>query len=119
MDDDFGTPEAVAVLFDLAGEVNRSKSAAAAGLLFALGDAPGLALTADALLVGSCALLFAAAVVAVAVGHGLRVFVAGGTLGLAGLIGALLQIPLPGPRLPHGRIAAAGCSGMASCSSPL
>ena len=27
MDEDFGTPEAVAVLFDLAGEVNRSKSA--------------------------------------------------------------------------------------------
>ena len=30
MDEDFGTPEAVAVLFDLAGEVNRSQSAAAA-----------------------------------------------------------------------------------------
>ena len=42
MDDDFGTPEAVAVLFDLAGEVNRSKSAAAAGLLKALGGCLGL-----------------------------------------------------------------------------
>ena len=42
MDDDFGTPEAVAVLFDLAGEVNRSKSAAAAGLLKALGSCLGL-----------------------------------------------------------------------------
>ena len=29
MDEDFGTPEAVAVLFDLAGEVNRSQSAQA------------------------------------------------------------------------------------------
>ncbi|TFI41819.1 cysteine--tRNA ligase [Diaphorobacter nitroreducens] len=42
MDEDFGTPEAVAVLFDLAGEVNRSKSPAAAGLLKALGGHLGL-----------------------------------------------------------------------------
>ncbi|UOB07156.1 cysteine--tRNA ligase [Diaphorobacter nitroreducens] len=42
MDEDFGTPEAVAVLFDLAGEVNRSKSPAAAGLLKALGCHLGL-----------------------------------------------------------------------------
>jgi cysteinyl-tRNA synthetase len=42
MDDDFGTPEAVAVLFDLASEVNRSQSAAAAGLLKALGGCLGL-----------------------------------------------------------------------------
>ena len=42
MDDDFGTPEAVAVLFDLAGEVNRSKSPEAAGLLKALGGFIGL-----------------------------------------------------------------------------
>ena len=42
MDEDFGTPEAVAVLFDLAGEVNRSQSAQAAGLLKALGDCLGL-----------------------------------------------------------------------------
>ena len=37
MDDDFGTPEAVAVLFDLATEVNRTSSNALAGLLKALG----------------------------------------------------------------------------------
>jgi cysteinyl-tRNA synthetase len=37
MDEDFATPEAVAVLFDLAGEVNRTKSPAQAGLLKALG----------------------------------------------------------------------------------
>ncbi|MBX6751997.1 MAG: type VII secretion integral membrane protein EccD [Micromonosporaceae bacterium] len=71
--------------------------AAAAGVLFALGDASGLALTADALLVGSCALLLAAALGAVGVGHGLRVFVGGATLGLAGLVGALLGLPLSGP----------------------
>jgi len=42
MDEHFGTPEAVAVLFDLASEVNRSRSAAAAGLLKALGGHLGL-----------------------------------------------------------------------------
>jgi len=42
MDEDFGTPEAVAVLFDLASEVNRRRSAAAAGLLKALGGHLGL-----------------------------------------------------------------------------
>ena len=42
MDDDFGTPEAVAVLFDLAGEVNRTQSAALAGLLRDLGGVLGL-----------------------------------------------------------------------------
>jgi len=42
MDEDFGTPEAVAVLFDLAGEVNRSRSPQAAGLLKALGGCLGL-----------------------------------------------------------------------------
>ncbi|WP_313075107.1 cysteine--tRNA ligase [Melaminivora sp.] len=42
MDEDFGTPEAVAVLFDLAGEVNRSRSAETAGLLKALGAHLGL-----------------------------------------------------------------------------
>ncbi|WP_367067991.1 cysteine--tRNA ligase [Oryzisolibacter sp. LB2S] len=42
MDEDFGTPEAVAVLFDLAGEVNRGKSPALAGLLKALGAQLGL-----------------------------------------------------------------------------
>ncbi|MFZ2298909.1 MAG: cysteine--tRNA ligase [Aquabacterium sp.] len=42
MDEDFGTPEAAAVLFDLASEVNRSKDAALAGLLRALGGTLGL-----------------------------------------------------------------------------
>ena len=42
MNEDFGTPEAVAVLFDLASEVNRSQSAALAGLLKALGGVLGL-----------------------------------------------------------------------------
>lgn len=42
MDEDFGTPEAIAVLFDLASEINRSKSAAMAGLLKGLGMCLGL-----------------------------------------------------------------------------
>ena len=42
MDEDFGTPEAVAVLFDLAGEVNRTRSQELAGLLKALGGVLGL-----------------------------------------------------------------------------
>ncbi len=42
MDEDFGTPEAVAVLFDLAGEVNRSRDASLANLLRALGGTLGL-----------------------------------------------------------------------------
>ena len=42
MDDDFNTPEACAVLFDLASELNRSKSPALAGQLRALGGLLGL-----------------------------------------------------------------------------
>ena len=42
MDNDFATPEAVAVLFELAGEVNRSRSPEAAGLLKSLGACLGL-----------------------------------------------------------------------------
>ena len=42
MDEDFGTPEAVAVLFDLAGEVNRSQSSEQAGLLKSLAAILGL-----------------------------------------------------------------------------
>ena len=41
MDNDFGTPEAVAVLFELAAEVNRTKSPQRAGLLKALGGTLG------------------------------------------------------------------------------
>jgi cysteinyl-tRNA synthetase len=42
MDDDFNTPEAVAVLFELAAEVNRSQSRDAAGLLKSLAGVFGL-----------------------------------------------------------------------------
>ncbi|KQP22049.1 cysteine--tRNA ligase [Pseudorhodoferax sp. Leaf267] len=42
MDEDFGTPEAVAVLFELAAEVNRTGSAQRAGLLKALAGTLGL-----------------------------------------------------------------------------
>ena len=42
MDEDFGTPEAVAVLFDLASEVNKTRSVQLAGLLKALGGCIGL-----------------------------------------------------------------------------
>jgi cysteinyl-tRNA synthetase len=42
MDEDFGTPEAVAVLFDLAAQVNITKSAQLSGLLKALGACLGL-----------------------------------------------------------------------------
>jgi len=55
MDDDFNTPEALAVLFDLANEVNKTKSPQTAGLLKALAGllgllqrAPNLFLQADA-----------------------------------------------------------------------
>jgi cysteinyl-tRNA synthetase len=42
MDNDFGTPDAVAVLFELAAEVNRSKSAQLAGVLKVLGGVLGI-----------------------------------------------------------------------------
>ena len=42
MDDDFNTPEAVAVLFELASEVNRTRTARDAALLRALGGVLGL-----------------------------------------------------------------------------
>ncbi|MHB1100222.1 MAG: cysteine--tRNA ligase [Burkholderiales bacterium] len=42
MDDDFNTPEAISVLFDLANEVNKSHSAGGAGLLKGLGRVLGL-----------------------------------------------------------------------------
>jgi cysteinyl-tRNA synthetase len=42
MDEDFGTSEAVAVLFDLASEVNKTRSNALSGLLKALGGCLGL-----------------------------------------------------------------------------
>ena len=42
MDDDFNTPEAVAVLFELAAQLNRTRSSQTAGLLKALGGTLGL-----------------------------------------------------------------------------
>jgi cysteinyl-tRNA synthetase len=42
MDEDFGTPEAVAVLFELDSEVNKTKSVSLSGLLKALGACLGL-----------------------------------------------------------------------------
>jgi cysteinyl-tRNA synthetase len=42
MDNDFGTPEAVAVLFDLAAEINRTQSTQLSGLLKALGSVLGI-----------------------------------------------------------------------------
>ncbi|MGQ9724975.1 MAG: cysteine--tRNA ligase [Tepidimonas sp.] len=42
MDEDFGTPEAIAVLFELAAEVNRTRDARLSGLLRALGSTLGL-----------------------------------------------------------------------------
>ncbi len=42
MDDDFNTPEALAVLFDLANEVNKTKSLASAALLKSLAGLIGL-----------------------------------------------------------------------------
>ena len=42
MDDDFNTPQALAVLFELASEVNRSRDAAAAHLLKGLGEVLGV-----------------------------------------------------------------------------
>jgi cysteinyl-tRNA synthetase len=42
MDEDFNTPQALAQLFDLAGEVNRSRSTDAAALLRALGGVLGI-----------------------------------------------------------------------------
>ncbi len=42
MDDDFNTPQALAVLFELAGEINKTRSARAANLLKGLGAVLGL-----------------------------------------------------------------------------
>lgn len=42
MDEDFGTPEAIAVLFELAADVNRNGSTQRAGLLKALAGSLGL-----------------------------------------------------------------------------
>jgi ESX secretion system protein EccD len=71
--------------------------AAAAGVLFAGGNQANLQLGADQLLVGACALLFASVVGAIAVGHGLRVFVGGVTAGVFAVIGASLAYAVNTP----------------------
>ncbi|MBK7005328.1 MAG: cysteine--tRNA ligase [Burkholderiales bacterium] len=62
MDEDFGTPEAVAVLFELANEVNRSRSPALSGLLKSLGGCLGLLQQAPKTFLQSGAELDAAAI---------------------------------------------------------
>ncbi len=70
--------------------------AAAAGLLGLARDAPLTALGAGQVLVGAAALLLASVVGAVGVGHGLRVFTAGVTVGLGGILGALVAFAASG-----------------------
>lgn len=81
------------------GVLFAADSAVAAGVEAGTVDAGMLEVSGGGVLVGACALLFASAVGAVAVGHGLRVFVGGGTLGLAGLVGAALGMSLTWPRV--------------------
>ncbi|MES2687337.1 MAG: cysteine--tRNA ligase [Pseudomonadota bacterium] len=69
MDEDFGTPEAVAVLFELAGEVNKTASAELAGLLKNLGGALGLLQGDPAAFLQSGAGLDAAAIEALIAGR--------------------------------------------------
>ena len=69
--------------------------AAAAGFALPYGAAAGSLLVPAGpgqVLVGSAALLFAAVLGAAAAGYGLRVFVAGATLGTFGLLGAMLGL---------------------------
>jgi type VII secretion integral membrane protein EccD len=70
--------------------------AAAAGALFATGDQATVGLEPGGLLIAASALLFSAALGAVLVGHGLRVFTAAGVVGLFTLAGALLFLALSG-----------------------
>jgi cysteinyl-tRNA synthetase len=69
MDEDFGTPEAVAVLFEIAGEVNKTASAELAGLLKNLGGALGLLQGDPAAFLQSGAGLDAAAIEALIAGR--------------------------------------------------
>jgi type VII secretion integral membrane protein EccD len=71
--------------------------AAAAGFALPYAAAAGALLTVSGpgqVLVGAAALLLASAAGAVAVGYGLRVFVAGATLAAFGLLGALIGVAL-------------------------
>ncbi len=70
--------------------------AAVAGLLGLARDAPLTGLGAGNVLVGAAALLLASVVGAVGVGHGLRVFTAGVTVGFGGILGALLSFATSG-----------------------
>jgi type VII secretion integral membrane protein EccD len=68
--------------------------AAVGGLLLSAGNDPGLVVGPDEVLVGACALMFASVVGAVAIGHGLRVFTAGGTVALFGIAFAAIGFAL-------------------------
>jgi type VII secretion integral membrane protein EccD len=68
--------------------------AAVAGVLSTGGSADTLEFGPNQVLVGACALLFAAVVGAAAVGHGLRVFAAGVTTGLFAILFAVLGFAL-------------------------
>ena len=72
--------------------------AAGFGLLFATADGAGPLWRADAVLVGAASLLFSSLIGALAVGHGLRVFVGGVMLGLLGLLGAGLGLAMSAPQ---------------------
>jgi type VII secretion integral membrane protein EccD len=71
--------------------------AAAAGVLFAAPAEASLRLGADQLLVGASALLLASVIGAVAVGHGLRVFIGGLTAGVFAVVGASLGFAVRTP----------------------
>jgi type VII secretion integral membrane protein EccD len=94
---------AIAVLLLVAGALlsraagDGVAGSAAAGFALPYAAAAGALLVPAGpgqVLVGSGALAFASVVGAVAVGYGLRVFVAGGTLAVLGLIGALLGLAM-------------------------
>jgi type VII secretion integral membrane protein EccD len=70
--------------------------AAAAGALFAAGDASSFGPDPGPLLVAGSALLFASSLGAALVGHGLRIFTAAGVVGLFTLVAALLLVALAG-----------------------
>ncbi|GAA1753858.1 type VII secretion integral membrane protein EccD [Luedemannella helvata] len=70
--------------------------AAAGGALLVAGDPPLRSAGPGALVVGAAALLFASVLGAVGVGHGLRVFAAGVTVGAFGTLGAVLAALISG-----------------------
>ncbi|HLT11207.1 MAG TPA: type VII secretion integral membrane protein EccD [Micromonosporaceae bacterium] len=66
--------------------------AAASGVLLIAGSVAQLRLAPQHLLIGACALLLASVLGAIGVGHGVRVFVAGGTFGIFVGLGSLLGL---------------------------